>query len=318
MLMNPFIPYVLIGIVVLTLIIFFCSCLYRRHQSSRKEKEKDKEKEREKDTAAASATVELPTVEQAEVIEPAASKPHSTTKDTSPSTPETPCTVIVNELTTENLANHDNQERKSDENRERRTYYQELAGIDNTCSNQEDPEVMTPAQVLKEKHERTTHERTAHERTRKKHHRNSRHLGSPSHRHSKVYEIDLPLEQFERAARNAENPKGTTNYHMQLLEASKAKLENQQPVVPVMTPMTPENGVDIGAVVMHRKEQRRRHHHNGSKSKRPTTLQPFMLFEHEVVSTNDRPVFTSPTLHRHDHHHHHEHHHHYHYHHYHT
>ncbi len=177
--------------------------------------------------------------------------------------------------------------------------------------------MLTPAQVVKAKHERT----------RSKHHRNGH--GSPHHhRRSKIYEIDLPLEQIERTARSAEKSKGTNqNYHMQLLEASKAKLENQQPVVPLAaatpmaaTPLTPEDGVcDIGAVVMHRKEQRRRPHHNGgSKSKRPTTLQPFMLFEHEVTQSRDRQVFTSPTLHRHDHHHHHEHHHHYHYHHYHT
>ncbi|XP_072014275.1 uncharacterized protein [Amphiura filiformis] len=217
------------------------------------------------------------------------SNSNSTSKEAS--TPETPCTVIVNELTTENLANHDNlrrksdenREKKSDENRERRTYYQELAGIENTCNNDEEqpPDVLTPAQVVKAKHERT----------RSKHHRNGH--GSPRHRRSKVYEIDLPLDQFDKTTKIDEKPKGTTpNYHMQLLEASKAKLENQQPVVPITTPQTPEDGIgDIGgAVVMHRKEQRRRHHNNGSKSKRPTTLQPFMLFEHEVTQSHDRQV----------------------------
>ncbi|XP_071496809.1 uncharacterized protein [Diadema antillarum] len=239
---------------------------------------------------------------------------------------------------TNNAGTNSGSTERPQENAERRSYYQELAGIDNQCTSpsaeeisgrpNEGPEVDLPLGA------------SAGSRTSGGH----RHSKSSPHHHrrSKSYEPQLhgdgvsgkkqppPINQesfakYEYAQRNHKD------YHMQLLEASRTRLEGLQPhfevqaakqshcrhsvkrhsfpapVQVVTTQVIAPQVQPQGAAIRGKHRRRSRRHH---------TLQPLTVMKHEVMEKTEGVVY-SPVTHKHQHHHHHEHHHHHHYHHYH-
>ena len=221
------------------------------------------------------------------------------------------------------------------ENAERRSYYQELAGIDHQCTTQDtDHESDGDADNLDNElplgaSANRTHMSQRHSRT------------SPHHRRSKSYEPQtqsskkqalLPHMNQEMLAKCRYAQRHHRDYHMQLLEASRSRLEGLQPhmelqanrespcrhsmkrhsfpATPVQVVTTqvvaPESPPQVPAVKGKHRRKSRRHH----------TLQPLTVMKHEVLEKTEGVVIP-PMTQKHQHHHHHEHHHHHHYHHYH-
>lgn len=224
------------------------------------------------------------------------------------------------------------------ENAERRSYYQELAGIDHQCTNHErdtgaqqhnDPETELPLGASASSPNQVSH----------------RHLkSSPHHRRAKTCDpqvhglkkqtLQMNQELFAKYEYAQRHHK---DYHMQLLEASRTRLEGMQPAGPMQAvtagaeatfchhspkqhsfPAEPAVQVVTTQVVapaatqaapVSRGKHRRR-------SRRHHTLQPLTVMKHEVMEKTEG-VGCSPVTQKHQHHHHHEHHHHHHYHHYH-
>lgn len=227
------------------------------------------------------------------------------------------------------------------ENAERRSYYQELAGIDHQCT-MPNPEAVSGEQ---DKGLETELPLGASANTRlQAGHRHSR--SSPHHRRSKSYEPQvhggkkntLHMNQ-ELYAKYEYAQRHHKDYHMQLLEASRTRLEGLQPhceaqaaaAVPcagnearcrhsvkrhsfpagpvqvVTTQVAAPTAQVTGSTPRGKHRRRSRRHH---------TLQPLTVMKHEIMEKTEGVVY-SPVTHKHQHHHHHEHHHHHHYHHYH-
>ncbi|XP_063950968.1 protein naked cuticle homolog 2-like [Lytechinus pictus] len=219
------------------------------------------------------------------------------------------------------------------ENAERRSYYQELAGIDHQCTNHErdpaaqdkDPETELPLGASASSPNQVSHR---HLKT-SPHHRRAKTCDPQVHglRKQTLHMNQELFAKYEYAQRHHKD------YHMQLLEASRTRLEGMQPVQavsagteaafcqhspkrhsfpagPVKVVTTQVVAPAVQAAPVNRGKHRRR-------SRRHHTLQPLTVMKHEVMEKSEGVGYNSPVPQKHQHHHHHEHHHHHHYHHYH-